>query len=217
MKPQHLTALLALADHGIGRAVQLTTQGLAKQLKVSQQSASRLLLELEQERYIARSVEKGGQEITITAKGKNALEELRDRLGAAFSPKPKQLSGSVKTGLGEGAYYMKLDGYRKQFERRLGYAPFPGTLNLTVPKELGDQVYRDPAFFTIEGFSSGGRTFGGLRAKRCIISAGNAKIEGALIIPDRTSHSTDTVELIAKVNLRQKLGLKEGGKVRVEY
>lgn len=217
MKAQYLAALIAIAEHGVDREVALTTQGFAKQLGISQQSASRLLVELEQERQISRKVEKTGQRVTLTAKGKTTLEAFRNRLNAAFASKPKTLTGTVKTGLGEGAYYMKLDGYRRQFERRLGYAPFPGTLNLIVPKEIGDQVYSDPTFFTIEGFSSGGRTFGGLRTKRCSISVNGKTTEGAIIIPDRTSHGAETVEVIAKVNLRKVLGLKEGRKVRVEY
>ena len=217
MKAQHLAALIAIAEHGIERGAMLTTQGFATQLGISQQSASRLLLELEQERHISRKVEKTGQDVTLTTKGRTALEAFRNRLNAAFAPKPKTLTGAVKTGLGEGAYYMKLDGYRKQFERRLGYAPFPGTLNLIVAKETGDTVYEDPSFFTIEGFTANGRSFGGLRAKRCVISMGKEHADGAIIIPDRTSHDAETVEVIAKVNLRQKLGLRDGGKVRVEY
>ena len=212
MKPQHLTALLAIADHGLVAPVQLTTQALAKQLGLSQQAASRLLSELEQEKCISR--ESG---ITITTKGKAVLESLRDRLNSAFQQKPKQFSGEVKTGLGEGAYYMKMDGYKRQFERKLGFVPYAGTLNLTVTKEIGNAVYDDPTFFTIEGFSAAGRTFGGLRAKRCVIAVGSQKVDGAVIIPDRTSHGAETIEVIAKVNLRKALGLREGGKARVEY
>lgn len=217
MKAQHLQALLTLAMQDVSRPIILTTMQYAKQLNCSQQSAARLLAELEAETYINRKVSKTGQEIMITALGRRQLDQLRETLNQAFSPKPKSFSGIVKTGLGEGAYYMKLEGYQKQFERRLGYAPFPGTLNLMVSKEIGDRVYDDPSFFTVEGFTANGRSFGGLRAKRCMVSAGKEKIDGAIIIPDRTSHGAETVEVIAKVNLRQKLKLADGKNATLEY
>ena len=41
--------------------------------------------------------------------------------------------------MGEGSYYMSLKGYKKQFKEKLGYEPFPGTLNL----KLEDKIYMD--------------------------------------------------------------------------
>ncbi|HLC66113.1 MAG TPA: DUF120 domain-containing protein [Candidatus Nanoarchaeia archaeon] len=212
MKPQHLTALLALADYGMEKEIRITTIEFSRRLGFSQQSASRLLSELEKQGLIRRA-----EGIVITEMGKDKLRQLRLRLDRAMIAHPRVISGMVKTGLGEGAYYMAQEGYRRQFERKLGYKPFAGTLNLTVEKKVGDSVYADLTFFAIEGFSAKGRTFGGLRAKRCTISANGKKMEGALIIPDRTSHGAETIEVIAPINLRQKLKLKEKSKVRVEF
>ena len=33
------------------------------------------------------------------------------------------------SGMSEGAYYMSLKGHARQFVKRIGYVPFPGTLN----------------------------------------------------------------------------------------
>ena len=41
-------------------------------------------------------------------------------------------SGVVVTGLGEGAYFVAK--YAKLFKEKLGFAPFHGTLNITVKK-----------------------------------------------------------------------------------
>ena len=43
-----------------------------------------------------------------------------------------QLEGKVVSGMGEGAYYMSLEGYRMQFNDKLGYEPYAGTLNLKL-------------------------------------------------------------------------------------
>ncbi len=45
------------------------------------------------------------------------------------------LEGTVFTGLGEGAYYIGRESYRQQFVEKLGFDPYPGTLNL---KLVGD-------------------------------------------------------------------------------
>ena len=44
------------------------------------------------------------------------------------------LTGRVKSGLGEGRYYMSQKGYRAQFAKRLGIDPYPGTLNLRLSR-----------------------------------------------------------------------------------
>ncbi|MCI4328530.1 MAG: DUF120 domain-containing protein, partial [Thermoplasmata archaeon] len=73
-----------------------------------------------------------------------------------------KFSGEVASGLGEGRYYLSQPGYMLQFAERLGYSPYPGTLNLRVGAD--DRARLDAARhwkgIRIDGFEAGGRTFG---------------------------------------------------------
>jgi len=73
------------------------------------------------------------------------------------------VEGTVVSGLGEGRYYLSQPGYVVQFTERLGYAPYPGTLNV----RLGGAALRSLSVVAgwsgvrIDGFQASGRTFGG--------------------------------------------------------
>ena len=124
------------------------------------------------------------------------------------------IRGKVFSGVGEGRYYVSLDGYRKQFIEKLGFDPYPGTLNLKIPKE---QLYfrrrlDEEEGILIEGFSTPDRTFGEVKAFRCKVDG----IEGAIVMPKRTHYPEDVLEVIAPVKLRDSLNLKDGDYVDVE-
>ena len=46
-----------------------------------------------------------------------------------------KLEGEVTSGLGKGKYYMSKQVYQEEFDDKLGFRPFPGTLNLKVDEE----------------------------------------------------------------------------------
>lgn len=118
--------------------VEITTRELSRSINRSQQSASKHLLDLESVGYVDR-IRKGHTiRIKITDKGYMQIYSLYEKLRSAFESSVGDvitLEGRVVSGMGEGAYYMSLEGYRKQFREKLGYEPFPGTLNI----KLSDQ------------------------------------------------------------------------------
>jgi riboflavin kinase len=65
----------------------------------------------------------------------------------------------------------------------------------------------------IEGFKNEDRTFGAIKCYPAIIGS---KIQGALISALRSHYDASVLELIAPVNLRKTLKLKDGQKVKVE-
>ena len=56
------------------------------------------------------------------------------------------VTGVLFSGLGEGAYYIMIKGYRKQFQSKLGFDPFPGTLNLRLDSTVDRKIRRDLSF-----------------------------------------------------------------------
>jgi len=211
-------ALLHLAKLGaLKRGVFINTFELAKELGTSQQTASRRILELEAKGYIKRSVSKRGQTIVITEKGARQLMAVYATLHASLSEALRSvvITGEVFTGLGEGAYYVSLNGYRTQIIEKLGFDPYPGTLNLklTDPSDMYfREVLNHRAGILIKGFSDGRRTYGSVKAFKAKMRG----IDAAVLLIERTHYGRDTLEVIAPVNLRQALNLRDGDRVLVE-
>jgi riboflavin kinase len=217
MKPSHLLALYKLSELGATENdVLCSTSDVAKGIGSSQQTASRRLIEMEKLGLIERTRNGRDQRLRITGEGYHQLSDMYLNLKRVFEAPKKDLiiTGTVFTGLSEGSYYMSLDGYRKQFISKLGFEPFPGTLNLRVSKEdLNDRKILDTyPFVYIEGFANEKRTYGPAKCFRAIV---NDEIKSAIVLPIRAHYGEDVVELIAPVSLRKQFKLVDGDKVRV--
>jgi riboflavin kinase len=216
IKPSLLITLYKLIEVGAyPDEVIFTTSELAKLLKVSQQTASRHLIELEKRGLIHR-VRLGRREsIKITGAGVKHVDNMFLTLKRAFEMKETEtvFEGSVFSGLGEGAYYISQPGYKKQFLEKLGFEPYPGTLNLRVRKEDQEEVRMLEAspFILIEGFADGNRSFG---PAKCIHGKIEDKVNAAIIFPVRTHYAGDVVEVISPEFLRNALHLKDGDTVK---
>ena len=121
------------------------------------------------------------------------------------------LKGTLTSGMGEGAYYMSLKGYTRQFKAKIGYVPFPGTLNVRLDRDCAQTVSQFDALDgkIIKGFSDGKRTYGWVR---CFGGVLNRTIECNLIRLERTHHDPSTIELISGVNIRRAGRLRDGSK-----
>ncbi|MFQ6056173.1 MAG: winged helix-turn-helix domain-containing protein/riboflavin kinase [Methanosarcinales archaeon] len=205
----------------IKKPIKISSTYFSEVMESSPQTAARRLQELEKNNLISRTIVPDGQWITITDKGIKLLRKEYYEYQQIFNRDINgiELIGNVQTGLGEGKYYIALNGYKKQFENKLGFTPFLGTLNLKLnPQSIILRKRLDRySGINIEGFKSQQRTFGG---GKCIIAKiKNNKvqeIEGAIVIPDRSHYPEDILEVIAPVNLRQYLRLQDGSEVRVE-
>jgi riboflavin kinase len=216
----HLYTLLKLAEMGAHRrTAKISTEYLAGKMGASQQTASRYLIELDNRGLIKRDITPEGCLIKITDAGVKELKKLYSTLRfliEATYPPSITLEGTVFTGLGEGAYYISKDPYKRQFIEKLGFDPYPGTLNLKLTTEYDIKTRSEleayPAI-EVEGFRSEDRTFGPVRCYPVIIEN---KVKGALITALRSHYDSSVVEIVAPVFLRKHLNLKDGHKVKVE-
>lgn len=196
------------------KPVGLSSIEFALHIDSSPQTAARKLKSLEDEKLIQRQILHDGQLITITNSGIAALQNELNDYREIFSANggKKFLSGKVITGLGEGQYYISLEGYRAQFIELLGFDPYPGTLNVKLDAQSIETRKGISANIRISGFTSGNRTFG---SGSCFnIMIGDTR--GAVIVPERTHYPEDIIEIIAPVNLREHLNLGDGSAVEVE-
>lgn len=174
-----------------------------------------MLKNLEDEGLIDRNLVSGGQMVTITNNGIKLLKTEYVDYQNIFCNEcgEVELHGNLITGLGEGQYYIGLDGYKRQFEKILDFTPFPGTLNVQltdISNTLRNRIDTINAA-TITGFTDGERTFGGGKCYPIRIE----EIDGAVIVPDRSHYPDDLLEIIAPVNLRNTLDLKDGDEIKI--
>jgi riboflavin kinase len=119
------------------------------------------------------------------------------------------VSGRVFSGMGKGRYYVGHPEYQRRFIECLGYAPYPGTLNIkledsSVIKELREIRSQDGA--KVKGFTLGGESFSALT---CF----DGELRGervTLLFIDVTYYNETVTELISPAYLRGKLGLRDG-------
>ena len=125
--------------------------------------------------------------------------------------KRTELSGTVFSGGGEGKKFLELPWAKRQIEEKLGFAPYPGTLNVKLTEEsmkrrklLGKahSIKVCPA----EGYCNG-----------LLIKAFIGTLECAVVVPEVEGYPKDVLEIIAAVNLREALQLKDGTEVTVTF
>jgi riboflavin kinase len=214
-RPCDVEALKQLALLGaMDEPVELASAEFASLLDLSQQSASRRLIELTQAGLVTREMGVRKQRIVITDEGRGVLRSEHLLYRRLFEDQDHiVLTGAVKGGLGEGRYYLSRPGYVTQFESKLGWAPYPGTLNLELsgPEANKLKFLRKHPVIQIDAFQAEGRTFGGVACHRATVNGQTC----AAILPHR-SHYTTTLEVIAPVRLRDALPCTDGQSLAVD-
>jgi riboflavin kinase, archaea type len=120
-----------------------------------------------------------------------------------------KLKGIVFSGGGDGKKFMELPWVKRQMIEKLGFTPYPGTLNVKLTEESlkKRKMLKKPPSVTIyptEGYRKG-----------AIFKAFTGTLECAIIVPEVPGYPKDLLEIIASVNLRETLHLEDGGEVAV--
>jgi riboflavin kinase len=222
IKLQHILTIAELLSKGARHNyVEITTAELGKRIGRSQQAASKHLLELENSGYLERV--KNGQKfaVRVTSKGLSEIQNLYSSLRSAvdLSPSTLDFEGNVASGMGEGAYYMSLEGYRRQFRDKLRYEPYPGTLNVRLVDQIFMNARRElgthqPSVF-IDGFSDGTRTYGWVKCYMARVNDSPKIRDAAVLVLERTHYDESMLELIAPVPIKQTLNLKNGDRIKI--
>ena len=188
----------------------ITTGEIAEQLGVSQQTASRKLIELEK----AGELERSGGRVRLTEKALVGVRRLMREVLDSLKGTGLVFSGKVVPGLGEGGFFVVQKEYMQGFRKKLGFVPFRGTLNVFIEAEEVEKrlILREQKAVEIPGFHRGSRQFGKIDAYRCVVGG----LPGAIIFPEKSQHGLQMLEIIAPVNLRKSLGLQDGTTLSVE-
>ena len=207
---------------GSQKAIHISSVEFGKVLNLSQQTASRRINNLEELGWIQRKVEGKEQIIRITKKGADSMLAMYKNLKQILED--ILIVGEVTEGMGEGGYYVRIPGYLEQFQKKLGYIPYFGTLNLQfsdLNKELLEENLKNRIPVRIDGFEDKklGRTYGSVNCFECNISRldnQENKVNAAILKIKRTHHKKNIVEILAEPYLREVLKLRDGDKLRLE-
>lgn len=209
---KELKILLVLGKKGaLEKKISISTSNLGKELNLPQQTVSRIMINLLKNGLITRVKGIKGYLVSITPKGKKSLRDLDMALDEVFKPKATEIRGIVIEGLKDGRYYLGLTEYKQKIKKRLGFVPYPGTLNVRLnPESIGEKERLQRKLgIEIEGFKKDDRIFGPIKCFECRIN----RLRGSVIIPERSHYGSDILEIISPFELRKKLNLKNGDEV----
>ncbi|MBO3839360.1 MAG: DUF120 domain-containing protein [Thermoproteota archaeon] len=120
------------------------------------------------------------------------------------------VKGSIFSGEGKGRFFVNIPWVTRQFSEKLGFKPYPGTLNIRLLPEYKAIVgiidnHKGIEIEPEEGFYSG----------KCFKAVIAGRIEGAIVIPQVPYYPEGMLEVIAPVNLRGTLGLRDGDELEI--
>lgn len=217
--PDERATLKLLALEGARSGATVTCSALAERLDASNQTASRRLQRLADADHIDREILGDGQRVHVTDEGERALRREYEQYRRIFEGNTGvSLQGTITSGMGEGRHYISLSGYMKQFEEKLGYEPFAGTLNVDLDADSVEGRAAMDAFdpVRIDGWEDEERTYGPAFCWPASIEIDGESYESAHVIaPERTHHGADQLEVIAPEKLRNQLGLEDDQEVTV--
>lgn len=121
-----------------------------------------------------------------------------------------ELVGRVFNGKGEGRQFLELSWVSTQVEQKLGFKPYPGTLNLRLSRDAATRRKLLIENKKLEICPSSGYCEG------LLFKAWIADLECGVIIPQVENYADDVLEVVSPLKLREKLQLRNGDQVAVK-
>ncbi len=120
------------------------------------------------------------------------------------------VKGKVFSGHGEGKKFTELPWVRKEIRERLGFEPYPGTLNLSLSSDIkiGNLLSKSGGWLiqAKKGFKEG-------RLYRALVLG---KVPGGVMRPIVPNYPENVIEVVAPIFLREELGLRDDDEIEVQ-
>ena len=120
--------------------------------------------------------------------------------------------GEIFTGEGKASEFLSLEPYIEFIEERVGFNPYPGTLNLRMNEEEARKIKERATEHRMDPLNHEGRELGGLTLYEAEINGE----ECCVVQPDLTRYGEEVLEIVAPDNLRKKFNLEDGDVVKIE-
>ena len=121
-----------------------------------------------------------------------------------------KITGNIVSGIKQGAYFTQLAWVQEQCLTKLGFSPFPGTLNLEIPEERVTIIEYLTSQQGIELVSPESNFCSGYALPVDILG-----ISGAIVAPaeEVRVHRKNVIEIISQVKLKDALDANDGDRV----
>jgi CTP-dependent riboflavin kinase len=115
---------------------------------------------------------------------------------------------------------MSLDWVQLALEQRLGFVPFPATLNIR-PKGAEDaetwrRMKSESAGLPLES-PQGGFCSARLYPVEVSGDTGETKVTAAILVPEVKDYPSDKIEIVAPLRLKDHLGARDGDAITLEF
>ena len=119
----------------------------------------------------------------------------------------RKITGKIVSGVKQGAFFTQLDWVQEQCLQKLGFKPFPGTLNLEIANENMAIIESLQAQEGIELVPPDSNHCSGY-----VVPITIEGIAGAMVAPasDVRVHPKEIIEIISHLRLKDALGVKDG-------
>jgi CTP-dependent riboflavin kinase len=123
-----------------------------------------------------------------------------------------QITGKIISGAKQGAFFTGLDWVQKQCLKKLGFAPWPGTLNLEIPMDHVAVIEELKATKGLELVSPDSNY-----CSRHVFPVSIEGLPAAVVIPaeDVRVHQKNIIEIISPKMLKDTLDVKDGDQVNI--
>lgn len=132
------------------------------------------------------------------------------------------MTGIIFSDLGQAASFMALGWVQTALQQRLGFKPFPATLNVR-PKDAADAQVWCRMRGNSAGISLGPANDGFCKARlypiELVVQSATEqnKMPGAILLPEVTDYPNDKIEIVAPVRLKKHFGLQDGDQLTWEF
>ena len=124
------------------------------------------------------------------------------------------ITGRIISGVKKGAFFTQLDWVQEQCRKKLGFKPYPGTLNLEIEAEKVPivEALRQEEGITLvppdASFCSGQ-----------VYPVSVMGVSGAIVAPaeDVSVHGKNIIEIIAPISLKEALDVKDGDQIMLTF
>jgi CTP-dependent riboflavin kinase len=128
--------------------------------------------------------------------------------------KQRILTGKIVSGVRQGAFFTQLDWFQEQCQEKLGFKPYPGTLNIKISTDKLPEIEvlendKGLEFIPPDATFCSGKAFPvSIAGVRCAIIMPAAEVR---------VHGKDIVEVIAPINLKETLGVADGDSITLVF
>jgi CTP-dependent riboflavin kinase len=111
---------------------------------------------------------------------------------------------------------------QRALQQRLGFAPFPATLNLR-PKTREDAVAWESVQREKKGLDLFPLNSDFCKAQIYLVEIsgaaviGTESVKGAVLLPEVANYPKDKIEVVASMRLKDRLGVRDGDQLTLEF